>query len=57
MAQTASRKPTRPQRDRLGKLGVDNVWIFLPFVLFYPHLRTRVSLPAYIVMGTPDLPF
>lgn len=32
------------QRDRrLGELGVYDVRILLPFVLFYPHLRTRVS--------------
>lgn len=27
----------------LGKLGVDDVRVLLPFVLLHPHLHTRVS--------------
>jgi hypothetical protein len=28
------------QRDRLGEFGMNDVGVFLPFVLLYPHLRT-----------------
>ena len=34
--------------SRLGKFRVDDVWILLPLVFFYPHLHARVSMASYI---------
>jgi hypothetical protein len=40
-----------------GEFGVDDVGVLLPFVLFYPHLRARVSQPAHALSGNKGLTF
>jgi hypothetical protein len=53
-AENAGRAHSRLRHSRLGALGqfgVDDVWVFLPLVLFYPHLCARVSLLSGTLMG------